>query len=214
MLERFTDRARKAISSAKTEAGNLNHSLVDTEHLLLGLLNDSQSVAVNVLRQMNIDYATVRVKVLNLVVPGKNPHNSKEIPFTPRAKKVLELAIDEAKRLDHNYVGTEHLLLGLIRETEGIAYQALHELGVDVPTVVLELDVLDAKKPACWGRPVTCDHKIEASQLEASQSLKNQQLLEKYKKLLQELRTLTIKQSQITQEMLTLFLKGDNDGML
>jgi prophage maintenance system killer protein len=137
-FERLTDRARRALSLAQEEARGLGHSYVGTEHLLLGLLAEDQGLAWRVLDRLDISASAARGQVEAIIGRG---HGSPAgpIPFTPRSKKVLELARREAKRLCHNYVGTEHLLLGLVREGEGVAPQVLARLGADRARVVEEV---------------------------------------------------------------------------
>lgn len=143
MYERFTDRARKVMQLANQEAQRFNHDYVGTEHILLGLLKEGSGVAANVLRNLlNIDLEKIRAEVLKLVQPGPDMPTMGKLPHTPRAKKVIEYSLEEARNLNHNYVGTEHLLLGLLREQEGVAAQVLMNLGVrleDVRREVLNL---------------------------------------------------------------------------
>ena len=130
MFDRFTERARKVIALAREEAGRLGHDYIGTEHLLLGLIREGGGVAAAVLENLNVDLERVRLEVEKLVVIGGGTLTLGEVPFTPRAKKVLELSVEEAQSLSHNYIGTEHLLLGLIREGEGVAAKVLETLGV------------------------------------------------------------------------------------
>jgi ATP-dependent Clp protease ATP-binding subunit ClpC len=141
MFDRFTDRARKVMSFARQEAERFNHDYIGTEHVLLGLVKEGSGVAANVLENLEVDLEKVRLEVEKLVKPAPDVVTMGQLPFTPRAKKVLEFAIDEARALDHNYVGTEHLLLGLLREQEGLAAQVLMNLGLkleDVRNEVME----------------------------------------------------------------------------
>ncbi len=141
MFDRFTDRAKKVMNLARQEAQRFNHEYLGTEHVLLGLVQEGSGVAANVLRNMNIDLAKIRTEVEKLVKTGPSMVTMGQLPFTPRAKKVLELSMEEAGNLGHNYIGTEHLLLGLIKENEGIAAKVLTNLGVkleDVREEVLE----------------------------------------------------------------------------
>jgi len=131
MNDRFTQRVRKVLFLARDEAGRLQHDYIGTEHLLLGIIHEGEGVAANVLRKMNVDFERLQKAVEDSVTAPMGPVSIGEIPFTPRAKKVLELSIDEARLHNHNYVGTEHLLLALIREGEGVAARVLGELGVD-----------------------------------------------------------------------------------
>ena len=141
MFDRFTDRAKKVMNLARQEAQRFNHEYLGTEHILLGLVQEGSGVAANVLRNMQIDLAKIRTEVEKLVKTGPAMVTMGQLPFTPRAKKVLELSMEEAGNLGHNYIGTEHLLLGLIKENEGIAAKVLMNLGVkleDVREEVLE----------------------------------------------------------------------------
>jgi ATP-dependent Clp protease ATP-binding subunit ClpA len=134
MFERFTDRARRVVVLAQEEARLLNHNYIGTEHLLLGLAHEGQGVAAKALELLGIRLEAVRSQVEEVIGQGQRPPGG-HIPFTPRAKKVLELSLYEAKQLGHNYIGTEHLLLGLIREGEGVAAQVLVRLGADLARV-------------------------------------------------------------------------------
>ena len=148
MFERFTDRARHVIVLAQEEARLLNHSYIGTEHLLLGLVHEGEGVAARALEALGISLTSVRSEVEQLIGRGQGVPSG-HIPFTPRAKKVLELSLREALKLDHNYIGTEHILLGLIREGEGVAAQVLTKLGAgheQVRQKVLEL--LHEESPA------------------------------------------------------------------
>jgi ATP-dependent Clp protease ATP-binding subunit ClpC len=141
MFDRFTDRAKKVMNLARQEAQRFNHEYLGTEHVLLGLVQEGSGVAANVLKNMGIDLAKIRSEVEKIVKTGPSMVTMGQLPFTPRAKKVLELSMEEASNLGHNYIGTEHLLLGLIKENEGIAAQVLINLGVkleDVREEVLE----------------------------------------------------------------------------
>ncbi len=141
MFDRFTDRARRVMSLAKTEAQRLNHDYIGTEHILLGLIHEGSGVAANVLRNINVDLKKILAELEKVVKGNATLMNPGQLPFTPRAKKVLELALEEASLLGHNYIGTEHILLGLIKESEGIAARVLMNLGVkleEVREVVLE----------------------------------------------------------------------------
>ncbi len=134
MFERFTERARRVIILAQEEAKRLNHSAVGTEHILLGIIREGEGVASKVLESLNINPERVRAEIESAIGRGeRTPYE--EVAFTPRAKKVLELALDEARRLGHNYIGTEHLLLGLIREGEGVAARVLEAMGADLERV-------------------------------------------------------------------------------
>ncbi|MEZ0230266.1 MAG: ATP-dependent Clp protease ATP-binding subunit, partial [Planctomycetota bacterium] len=142
MFDRFTDRARKVMGLARQEAQRFNHEYIGTEHILLGLIQEGSGVAANVLRNLDVDLDKIRREVEKIVQSGPSMVTMGQLPFTPRAKKVLELSVEEASNLGHNYIGTEHLLLGLIRENEGVAAQVLMNLGLKLEEVreeVLEL---------------------------------------------------------------------------
>ena len=139
MFNRFTERARKVLVLAKEEAKRLSHDYIGTEHILLGLIREGEGVAVAVLQNLGIDPARIRIEVNKLVPSGNVTQIIGDIPFTPRAKKALELAAEEARALGHNYIGTEHILLGLIREGEGVAAQVLISMGIDVNRVKEEI---------------------------------------------------------------------------
>ncbi len=128
MFDRFTDRAKKVMNLARQEAQRFNHEYLGTEHILLGLVQEGSGVAANVLKNMGIDLNKSRMEVEKIVKTGPSMVTTGQLPLTPRAKKVLELSMEEAGNLGHNYIGTEHLLLGLIKENEGIAAQALLNL--------------------------------------------------------------------------------------
>ncbi|MDD5422404.1 MAG: ATP-dependent Clp protease ATP-binding subunit, partial [Candidatus Omnitrophica bacterium] len=135
MFNRFTERARKVILLAKEEAKRFNHDYIGTEHILLGLVREGEGVAAAVLASFGMGADKIRLEVEKLVQPGPSTVISGDLPFTPKAKKVIELAMDEARSLGHNYIGTEHLLLGLIREGEGVASQVLMNLGLELEKV-------------------------------------------------------------------------------
>jgi ATP-dependent Clp protease ATP-binding subunit ClpC len=134
MFERFTDRARRVVVLAQEEAKMLNHNYIGTEHILLGLIHEGEGVAAKALESLNISLDSVREQVQDIIGQGQQQPTG-HIPFTPRAKKVLELSLREALQLGHNYIGTEHILLGLIREGEGVAAQVLVKLGADLNKV-------------------------------------------------------------------------------
>ncbi|NQT32387.1 MAG: NDP-hexose 4-ketoreductase, partial [Candidatus Omnitrophica bacterium] len=147
-FNRFTERARKVILLAKEEAKQFNHDYIGTEHVLMGLVKEGEGVASAVLTSLGLDSETIRMEVEKLVQPGPDKIITSDIPFTPRAKKVIELAMDEARNLGHNYIGTEHLLLGLIREGDGVASQVLLNLGLDLKIVRDEvLNLLGSSVP-------------------------------------------------------------------
>jgi ATP-dependent Clp protease ATP-binding subunit ClpC len=130
MFERFTDRARRVVVLAQEEARHLHHDYIGTEHLLLGLIHEGEGVAARALESLGISLEAVRAQVTEIIGQGQSAPTG-HIPFTPRAKKVLELSLREALELGHNYIGTEHILLGLLREGEGVAAQILVRLGAD-----------------------------------------------------------------------------------
>jgi len=153
MFNRFTERARKVIILAKEEARRFNHDYIGTEHILLGLIREGEGVAAAVLQKMGLSLENIRLEVEKLVQPGPATQIMGDIPFTPRAKKALELAAEEARSLGHNYIGTEHLLLGLIREGEGVASQVLLNLGLDLERVRNEvMEILGSALPG-FGQP-------------------------------------------------------------
>ncbi len=134
MFERFTDRARRVVVLAQEEARMLNHNYIGTEHILLGLIHEGEGVAAKALESLGISLEAVRQQVEEIIGQGQQALSG-HIPFTPRAKKVLELSLREALQLGHNYISTEHILLGLIREGEGVAAQVLVRLGADLNRV-------------------------------------------------------------------------------
>jgi hypothetical protein len=134
MFERFTDRARRVVVLAQEEARHLNHNYIGTEHILLGLIHEREGIAARALTELDISLEAVRAQVVEIVGRGAEAPTG-HIPFTPRAKKVLELSLREALSLGHNYIGTEHILLGLIREGEGVAAQVLVKLGASFERV-------------------------------------------------------------------------------
>ncbi|MEY5144782.1 MAG: hypothetical protein RL745_143, partial [Actinomycetota bacterium] len=161
MFERFTDRARRVVVLAQEEARMLNHNYIGTEHILLGLIHEGEGVAAKALEALNISLDAVREQVQETIGQGQQAPSG-HIPFTPRAKKVLELSLREALGLGHNYIGTEHILLGLIREGEGVAAQVLVKLGADLnrvrQQVIQLLSGFQGKEPAAGpaeGTPAT-----------------------------------------------------------
>ncbi len=139
MFERFTDRARKVMALANQEAQRFNHEYIGTEHILLGLVKEGSGVGANVLKNLGVDLRKVRLEVEKLVKSGPDIVTMGKLPQTPRAKKVIEYSIEEARNLNHNYVGTEHLLLGLLREHDGVAAQVLMNLGLKLEEVREEI---------------------------------------------------------------------------
>ncbi|MBA3339584.1 MAG: AAA family ATPase, partial [Geodermatophilaceae bacterium] len=156
MFERFTDRARRVVVLAQEEARMLNHNYIGTEHILLGLIHEGEGVAAKALESLGISLEAVRSQVEEIIGQGQQAPSG-HIPFTPRAKKVLELSLREALQLGHNYIGTEHILLGLIREGEGVAAQVLGKLGADLnrvrQQVIQLLSGYQGKEPATSGGP-------------------------------------------------------------
>lgn len=142
MYERFTDQARKVMQLANQEAKRLNDEYIGTEHILVGLVEEGAGVAAYVLKDLAVDARRVRMEIEKVVQSGPNKVARDNLPQTPRAKHVIEYAMEEARNLNHHYVGTEHLLLGLLREQEGVAAQVLMNFGVkleDVREAVLDL---------------------------------------------------------------------------
>jgi ATP-dependent Clp protease ATP-binding subunit ClpC len=154
VFERYTDRARRVVVLAQEEARMLNHNYIGTEHILLGLIHEGEGVAAKALESLGISLEAVRQQVEEIIGQGQQAPSG-HIPFTPRAKKVLELSLREALQLGHNYIGTEHILLGLIREGEGVAAQVLVKLGADLnrvrQQVIQLLHGYPGKEPAGGG---------------------------------------------------------------
>jgi len=165
MFDRFTDRARRVIILARKEADRFNHNYIGTEHLLLGLIRLGQGVAVNVLRGMGIDFETIRIEVEKAVGSGPETKVIGDIPLTARAKKVIELAVEEARNLNHTYIGTEHLLLGLLQEGEGVASKILRSLNVDLEKtrqdVLRELQSTMGQQPEEEGEGVEAEDQAQ-----------------------------------------------------
>jgi ATP-dependent Clp protease ATP-binding subunit ClpC len=148
MLDRFTDRARRVVKLAEEEARMLNHNYIGTEHILLGLIHEGDGVAAKALESLGISLLAVRQQVEEIIGQGQQVP-SESIPFTPRAKKVLELSLRESKQLGHTYIGTEHILLGLIREGDGVAAQVLVKLGADLNRVRQQvIQLISGQQPA------------------------------------------------------------------
>jgi len=149
MYERFTDRARKVMQLANQEAHRFNHEYIGTEHLLLGLIKEGGGVAATVLKSLAIDLRKIRLEVEKCVQMGPDMTPIGKLPQTPRCKAVINLAIEEARNRTNNYVGTEHLLLGLIKDKDGLAYVILNALvGADVLEAEINLIISDGAKPA------------------------------------------------------------------
>lgn len=159
----FTERVRKVLAAARDEADRLRHEAVGTEHLLLGILRDDEGVATVVLRNLSIDRAALRLTIEQTIGAGERTSTAPDLPYTSRAKKVLELAMNEARDLNHSYVGTEHLLLGLLREDMGIAAQVLRDFGATTEQARAEtLRFLSAEMPASH-RETVRRHSSEAA---------------------------------------------------
>ena len=162
MFERFTERARHVIVLAQEEARTLKHNYVGTEHVLLGLLREEESLAARVLESFGITVEEVRAQVARIVGQG-DAVTTGQIPFTPRAKKVLDLALREAPSLGHNYICTEHILLGLVREGEGVAMRILLDFGADaekVRDVVIRMLSGRAGRPTPMPAPTAAPHPL------------------------------------------------------
>ena len=156
MYERFTDRARKVFQLANQEAQRFNHEYIGTEHLLLGLCKEGSGVAANVLKNLDIDLRKIRLEVEKLVTTGPNQVTMGKLPHSPRVKKVIEHTIQAARDLNNNYVGTEHLLLGLLAEPEGVAGQVLINLGLTLETVREEvLNLIGHNQPDTSAQPLS-----------------------------------------------------------
>jgi ATP-dependent Clp protease ATP-binding subunit ClpC len=139
VFERFTERAKQVVVLAQDEARALRHNYIGTEHILLGLLREEEGLAARVLESLDITVEEVRAQVARIIGQGEEPIVSGQIPFTPRAKKVLELSLREALSLKHNYIGTEHILLGLVRENEGVAARILLDFDADAEKIRNEI---------------------------------------------------------------------------
>jgi ATP-dependent Clp protease ATP-binding subunit ClpC len=151
VFERFTERARQVVVLAQDEARALEHNYIGTEHILLGLLREEEGLAARVLESLDITVEEVRAQVARIVGQGDEVTTG-QIPFTPRAKKVLELALREALSLGHNYIGTEHILLGLVRENDGVAARILLDVGVGAQAIRDEVLGLLSNEPRAAGR--------------------------------------------------------------
>jgi ATP-dependent Clp protease ATP-binding subunit ClpC len=172
MFERFTDRARRVVVLAQEEARMLNHNYIGTEHLLLGLIHEGEGVAAKALESLGVSLEAVRAQVEEIIGQGQQAPSG-HIPFTPRAKKVLELSLRESRQLGHDYIGTEHILLGLLREGDGVAAQVLVRLGADLNRVRQQvIELLHGRRgeepaaPAAGGRERRLPPEI-ASRLDA-----------------------------------------------
>jgi len=161
MYERFTDRSRIVMQLANQEAQRFRHEYIGTEHILLGLVSEGTGVAANVLKNLGIDLTSVREEVQKIVLPGPHPAVKEKASQTPRAAKVIEYAIEESRNLNHNYVGTEHLLLGLLRDEEGFAAQVLMNLGLRLCDVWEEvLNLLGQNAATSSVKPLTQAEKL------------------------------------------------------
>jgi len=172
MYERFTDRARKVMQLANQEAQRFNHEYIGTEHVLLGLIKEGSGVAANVLKNLDVDLRKIRLEVEKLVQSGPDMVTMGKLPQTPRAKKVIEYSMEEARNLNHNYVGTEHILLGLLREQEGVAAQVLMNLGLKLEEVREEaLNLLTHGFEGTRRRASTLQERMSAEELPATPTL-------------------------------------------
>jgi ATP-dependent Clp protease ATP-binding subunit ClpA len=171
MFEKFSDRARRVVVLSQEEARLLNHDYIGTEHILLGLIHEGDGVAAKALESLGIGLEAVRHQVEEIIGQGGSPPGE-QIPFTPRAKKVLELSLREAIQLGHNYIGTEHILLGLLREGEGVACQVLVKLGADLPKT--RARVLQLMQEGGGERPVRLSADLTAVLDEASRAAESQ----------------------------------------
>ena len=176
MFERFTERARQVVVFAQDEARALQHNYIGTEHILLGLLREEEGLAARVLQSLEITVEEVREQVARIVGRGDEAPGA-QIPFTPRAKKVLELGMREALSLGHNHVGTEHLLLGLVRENEGVAARILLDFGADDETVRNEVvRAFSGRAPGATGRRRVPRWEYEVKTLEGASETWAEQL--------------------------------------
>lgn len=164
MYERFSDRARKVMQLANQEAQALNHEYIGTEHMLLGLIKEGSGVAGVVLKDLKVDANAVAAEIKKLVQPGPEMVTMGKLPQTPRAKKVIELAMEQARILNHNHVGTEHLLLGLLKEKEGIAYQVLDFCGINHEAVLAGVNNILGIAPATERFSVTAAIRVEKAE--------------------------------------------------
>ena len=174
MFERFTDRARKVMALANQEAQRFNHEYIGTEHILLGLVKEGSGVGATVLKNLDVDIKKLRLEVEKQVKSGPDMVTMGKLPQTPRAKKVIEYAIEEARSLNHNHVGTEHILLGLLRETEGIAAQVLMAVGLKLENIKTEKPAQIVMVVKMIGRPTCCS--VSRMALLSSRSFLNSRL--------------------------------------
>ena len=172
MFERFTERARQVVVLAQDEARALKHNYIGTEHILLGLLREEEGLAARVLESLDITVEEVRAQVARIVGQGDEVTTG-QIPFTPRAKKVLELALREALSLGHNYIGTEHILLGLVRENEGVAARILLDFDADAEKIRNEI-IRMLSGPGRRQRRLSRRRRREVEELEAARPVRPQ----------------------------------------
>src|SRR5258706_121049 len=162
----FTDRVRKVLQMAREESARLHHEYVGTEHILLGLVREGEGIASAVLTNLNVDLEGLRAAIQGMLKEEKNDARSPDLPYTSRAKKILEFSMSEARELDHAYVGTEHLLLGVLREEKGIGAQALRDVGVTLETARAEvlrlLGTVDPSTNAHLRAPAHVDQRFKA----------------------------------------------------
>src|SRR5918999_1183660 len=168
-FDKFTERARKVLQLAQEEAQRFNHNYIGTEHLLLGLVREGEGVAAKVLANLGVELNKVRSAVEFIIGRGDRSITG-DIGLTPRAKKVIELSVDEARRLHHSYIGTEHLLLGLVREGEGIAAGVLESLGVSLAGVRRE--VVRVLSPALQSRPQPSASRTESGSAQSTAAIR------------------------------------------
>jgi ATP-dependent Clp protease ATP-binding subunit ClpA len=176
MYERFTDRARKTMALANQEAQRFNHEYIGTEHILLGLIKEGGGVGANVLKNLDLDLRKVRLEVEKLVKSGPDMVSLGKLPQTPRAKKVIDYAIEESRNLNHSYIGTEHLLLGLLREGDGVAANVLTNMGVNLDETRAEiLNLLGAVPPETHDNPSAQDmmDAIERLEMQKDEAIKD-----------------------------------------
>lgn len=178
VFERFTDRARRVVVLAQEEARLLNHSYIGTEHILLGLLNEEDGIGGQSLAALGVELASARLVIEQMIGRGVAPPSG-HIPFTPRAKKILELSLREALALGHDYIGDEHILLGLLREGEGVANQVLTQMGADHASVRRKLAELISVDPVALSRPLPgrgrsfrCKHPDDSLQITPGSGLR------------------------------------------
>lgn len=176
MFERFTDRARKVMQFANQEAQRFNHEYIGTEHILLGLIKEGNSVATQILGRMNVDLQTARKETEKLMHSGPSMVTVGKLPQTPRSKKAIEYSMEEARNLHHNYVGTEHILLGLLIEGNGVAYQVLTNLGLKLDEVRKEILETLSSQPAQLSEPHVVDTLSRAIEIYQTQWLTKEEL--------------------------------------